>query len=133
MKKTLNQCKQAIVGFCAMGIACTGMAQTNYNVSEKQILDVMKTATRFMMETVSYKGGFVWNYLPDMSRSWGELEARPFPALHPGGNARLRPGSPASGMGRGLLRAADGGGKCSVQLLSVLLQLYAAFLPGFLF
>ena len=76
MKKTLNQCKQAIVGFCAMGIACTGMAQTNYNVSEKQILDVMKTATRFMMETVSYKGGFVWNYLPDMSRSWGELEAK---------------------------------------------------------
>ena len=76
MKKTLNQCKQAIVGFCAMGIACTGMARTNYNVSEKQILDVMKTATRFMMETVSYKGGFVWNYLPDMSRSWGELEAK---------------------------------------------------------
>ena len=65
--------------------------------------------------------------------SWGELEARPFSALHPGGNARLRPGSPASGMGRGLLRAADGGGKCSVQLLSVLLQLYAAFLSGFLF
>lgn len=36
----------------------------------------MKTATQFMMDKVSYNGGFVWNYLPDMSRSWGEMEAK---------------------------------------------------------
>ena len=29
-----------------------------------------------MMNKVSYNGGFVWNYLPDMSRSWGEMEAK---------------------------------------------------------
>ncbi len=36
----------------------------------------MKSATRFMMDKVSYNGGFVWSYLPDLSRSWGEMEAK---------------------------------------------------------
>jgi len=36
----------------------------------------MRRATRFMTETVAYRGGHVWAYLPDFSRSWGELEAR---------------------------------------------------------
>ena len=30
-----------------------------------------------MVETVSYNGGFLWNYAPDFSRVWGELEAKP--------------------------------------------------------
>lgn len=30
-----------------------------------------------MIDTVSEQGGFVWAYLPDLSRRWGELEARP--------------------------------------------------------
>ncbi len=41
-----------------------------------QILEVMKRATRFMVEDVSTDGGYVWTYLPDRSRRWGELEAR---------------------------------------------------------
>jgi PelA/Pel-15E family pectate lyase len=36
----------------------------------------MKRATQFMVEKVAYRGGYLWNYLPDMSRRWGELEAR---------------------------------------------------------
>ena len=36
----------------------------------------MKRATRFMTETVAYQGGYLWAYLPDFSRCWGELEAR---------------------------------------------------------
>jgi PelA/Pel-15E family pectate lyase len=35
----------------------------------------MKKATQFMMNNASYNGGFVWSYLPDFSRSWGEVEA----------------------------------------------------------
>ncbi|WP_243462318.1 hypothetical protein [Bacteroides stercorirosoris] len=31
---------------------------------EQQVLQVMKTATRYMMDVASYKGGFVWSYLP---------------------------------------------------------------------
>ncbi|WNO54814.1 pectate lyase [Stakelama saccharophila] len=43
----------------------------------QRILDAMKRATKFMVEDVSTHGGYVWSYLPDMSRRWGELEARP--------------------------------------------------------
>ena len=41
------------------------------------ILATMKRATTFMVEKIAYKGGYVWAYLPDMSRRWGEMEARP--------------------------------------------------------
>lgn len=41
-----------------------------------QITATMKKATRYMMDVASYRGGFVWNYLPDYSRSWGEMEAK---------------------------------------------------------
>ena len=41
------------------------------------VLDAMKRATTFMVEKVAYRGGYVWNYLPDMTRRWGEMEARP--------------------------------------------------------
>jgi PelA/Pel-15E family pectate lyase len=41
-----------------------------------RVLDAMKRATAFMAEKVSTNGGYVWFYLPDLSRRWGELEAR---------------------------------------------------------
>ena len=37
----------------------------------------MKRAARFMRERVAYRGGYVWSYLPDFSRRWGEMEAYP--------------------------------------------------------
>jgi hypothetical protein len=40
-------------------------------------LDAMKRATIFMVGKVSTRGGYVWEYLPDFSRRWGEIEARP--------------------------------------------------------
>ncbi len=43
----------------------------------KEILKTMRRATQFMMDSVSLHGGFVWNYTSDMSRRWGEIEARP--------------------------------------------------------
>ncbi|WP_210163277.1 pectate lyase [Niveispirillum irakense] len=47
-------------------------------VPEKQtILDTMKRATRFMVEKAAVQGGYVWTYLPDLSRRWGEMEASP--------------------------------------------------------
>ncbi|GAB3279525.1 pectate lyase [Parahaliea aestuarii] len=39
------------------------------------MLSAMQRATRFMLDEVSHRGGFVWYYLPDFSRRWGELEA----------------------------------------------------------
>ena len=45
--------------------------------SRAQTLDTMKRATRFVVERVAVKGGYVWSYLPDLSRRWGEMEATP--------------------------------------------------------
>ena len=38
--------------------------------------DAMKRAATYMDETVSFRGGYVWQYLPDLSLSWGEMEAK---------------------------------------------------------
>lgn len=35
----------------------------------------MLLSTRYMVEKVSTNGGYVWYYLPDFSRRWGEMEA----------------------------------------------------------
>src|SRR5690349_4179659 len=45
--------------------------------SRAEIERTMKRATTFMVEKVSTNGGYVWSYLPDMSRRWGEIEAKP--------------------------------------------------------
>jgi PelA/Pel-15E family pectate lyase len=42
---------------------------------KREAAECMKRATVFMMDSVSRRGGFLWGYLPDFSRSWGELEA----------------------------------------------------------
>jgi hypothetical protein len=44
--------------------------------SREESLATMKRATQFMVEKVATRGGYVWNYLPDLSRRWGEMEAR---------------------------------------------------------
>ena len=46
------------------------------SAGEREVKQAMKRATRYMMDVASCQGGFVWNYLPDFSRQWGELEAR---------------------------------------------------------
>ena len=43
---------------------------------ETEVLKVMKKASRYMMDTVSTNGGFVWNYSDDLSERWGEVPAR---------------------------------------------------------
>ncbi|MDQ4088485.1 MAG: pectate lyase, partial [Pseudomonadota bacterium] len=45
--------------------------------SRAEIEQAMKRATEFMTNKVAHRGGYVWSYLPDMSRRWGELEAYP--------------------------------------------------------
>ena len=45
--------------------------------SRSEIEQTMKKATSFMVEKVSTRGGYVWSYLPDMSRRWGEIEGYP--------------------------------------------------------
>src|SRR5688572_32954880 len=61
----------------ATALVCGAVGGDAQSVDRSQILSTMKRATTFMVEKVSTNGGFVWNYLPDLSRRWGELEARP--------------------------------------------------------
>ncbi|MFQ8433884.1 pectate lyase [Amaricoccus sp. W119] len=44
-------------------------------ITRAVVEEAMKAATRFMVEKVALKGGYVWSYLPDMSKRWGEMEA----------------------------------------------------------
>jgi PelA/Pel-15E family pectate lyase len=41
----------------------------------QKVEQTMVNATKFMADSVSYNGGYVWYYLPDLSRRWGEMEA----------------------------------------------------------
>jgi PelA/Pel-15E family pectate lyase len=70
--------------FLQSGLAGAGVVEQENSVlneSDKtqitstQVMASMKTASQFMLDKVSYRGGFVWSYLPDFSRQWGELEA----------------------------------------------------------
>ncbi|WP_163707340.1 pectate lyase [Mangrovibacterium lignilyticum] len=45
--------------------------------SKGEITSTMLKATKYMVEEVSTNGGYLWNYLPDFSRRWGEMEAYP--------------------------------------------------------
>ena len=60
----------SILLFC-----CSAMMQQDALAQTSEILNTMKSSTMFMMDSVSNQGGFVWNYLPDRSRLWGEMEA----------------------------------------------------------
>jgi PelA/Pel-15E family pectate lyase len=53
--------------------ASTLSAQPDKLVKEAE--RAMLRATKFMVEEVSTNGGYVWYYLPDLSRRWGEMEA----------------------------------------------------------
>src|SRR6476646_157404 len=41
----------------------------------QRVEQTMYQATKFMVDSVSTNGGYVWYYLPDLSRRWGEMEA----------------------------------------------------------
>ncbi|PTQ97919.1 PelA/Pel-15E family pectate lyase [Mucilaginibacter yixingensis] len=64
--------KPAFVGLTLTFLSTQTFAQTK---TEQQAEQTMLNATKFMVENVSTNGGYVWYYLPDLSRRWGEMEA----------------------------------------------------------
>lgn len=58
-----------------LSFTCTYVLGQNKKITNEKIMESIKATTKFMLEKVSYKGGFVWDYLPDFSRQWGEMEA----------------------------------------------------------
>lgn len=74
--------RKSVIGMvCALlAVAMAAPVQAQKAPAERsrgKMLDTMKRATQFMVEKVAYNGGYVWAYLPDMSRRWGEMEAYP--------------------------------------------------------
>ncbi|WP_440905111.1 pectate lyase [Catenovulum sp. SX2] len=63
-------------GLLVTSLFCANQAYA-IQAQQQEILASMKKASQFMTETVSYQGGYVWSYLPDFSRRWGEMEAKP--------------------------------------------------------
>jgi PelA/Pel-15E family pectate lyase len=57
------------------GVSPAGVSPATVS-DRSRALAAMHRAARFMIEKAAYEGGYVWSYLPDFSRSWGELEAR---------------------------------------------------------
>ncbi|KQP18443.1 pectate lyase [Pseudorhodoferax sp. Leaf267] len=43
---------------------------------QQSAIDALKRAATYMDETVSYRGGYVWSYSPDLTQTFGEMEAK---------------------------------------------------------
>lgn len=69
--------RHLLAGSAALAaLPSTALAQaTSASADRVSTLAAMKRATRFMLDEAAYRGGYVWSYLPDFSRRWGELEA----------------------------------------------------------
>lgn len=68
----MSRINRVIIFLILANLSSIGFANSP---AREQVLHTMKTASQFMLEKASYRGGFVWSYLPDFSRQWGELEA----------------------------------------------------------
>ncbi|NYI78831.1 pectate lyase [Nocardioides panzhihuensis] len=64
----------AASGLTTAGLTSSAAAATA--TSAEGVRDAMLRAATYMDETVSYEGAYVWSYRPDMSLTWGEMEAR---------------------------------------------------------
>lgn len=65
----------ALTGACASFF--NAPTDTGNNELRAEARGAMRRATAFMRERCAYRGGYVWSYLPDFSRRWGEMEAYP--------------------------------------------------------
>jgi hypothetical protein len=61
----------------AAGLSLWAGPALSKNVTATEVRAAMARATRFMTDKVAVNGGYVWSYLADFSRRWGEMEAYP--------------------------------------------------------
>lgn len=64
---------QLILVFVFLQLGVNINAQTK--ISEEQVKETMLKVTEYMVQNVSNNGGYLWYYMPDFSRQWGEMEA----------------------------------------------------------
>ncbi|HUG38525.1 MAG TPA: pectate lyase, partial [Candidatus Limnocylindrales bacterium] len=58
-------------------------------LTRREVLDAMKRAASFMIETVAVRGGYAWVVSEDLARRWGEVPARPSQIWLQGGTERV--------------------------------------------
>lgn len=68
----MNRLMRLVAAIAVASVSIPAAAQTRAEIEA-----TMKKATRFMVEDLATKGGYVWSYLPERSRRWGEIEAYP--------------------------------------------------------
>ena len=66
-----------LVGASAVPLAGSVGAWSPPFADRDAVAATMRRATNFMTERVATRGGYVWSYLADFSRRWGEMEAWP--------------------------------------------------------
>jgi PelA/Pel-15E family pectate lyase len=64
-------------GSAALGVAALAPMAAQAAPAAADLETAMLNATRYMVETVSHQGGYVWQVLLDRSREWGEMQAYP--------------------------------------------------------
>ncbi len=69
--------RRTLLASAAAALATPALAQTGTIADRPAIVATMKRAAAFMTDEAAVEGGYVWTYLPDFSRRWGELEAAP--------------------------------------------------------
>ena len=65
--------KNHLITLLLLLLSSATMAQKHDMVANVEV--TMLKATQYMAENVSTNGGYLWYYLPDLSRRWGEMEA----------------------------------------------------------
>jgi PelA/Pel-15E family pectate lyase len=73
--KAPNALFACVICFAASAVMA-GAADAGQVAQRTAVLSAAKKATRFMMETVSNRGGFLWVYKSDLSDQWGEIPAK---------------------------------------------------------
>ncbi|HQP98818.1 MAG TPA: pectate lyase [bacterium] len=69
--------KQAVAtSICYFVLCCFLCISAISSPAQEDVLAAIKRATQYMMNTVSTRGGFLWNYSEDFSEQWGEIPAR---------------------------------------------------------
>jgi PelA/Pel-15E family pectate lyase len=66
---------KSFLGILSIVIICNTSVAAQTKDITLEAKNTMLRATTYMVENVSTNGGYVWYYLPDFSRRWGELEA----------------------------------------------------------
>lgn len=66
-----------LVGASVAPLAGAVGAWSPQSIAHDVVAATMRRATRFMTDRVATHGGYVWSYLADFSRRWGEMEAWP--------------------------------------------------------